>query len=50
MVLTGILRGFFILELDQLRMLQKLKSWPLQIFSGYTPATTSDSAKGTTRY
>jgi len=40
MVLADILRGLFILELDQLRMFHKLKSWlPPNIFSGYTPAT-----------
>jgi len=40
MVLADILRKLFILELDQLRMFRKLKSWlPSNIFSSYTSAT-----------
>jgi len=49
MVLADILRGLFIVELDQLRMLQKLKSWlPPNIFLATLLRPTSDSAKGAT--
>jgi len=46
MVLTDILRELFISELDQLRMVQNLKSWPLlNIFLATSLPPTSDSAK-----